>query len=276
MGFFKDVDETKLIERHIRRIVGLENVEARLLMNHYKDARKRIMSDLLASRADSFTEEKLNILLAQIDNGIRFLNIQLKNQTRDGFDFAYEQGVEDSTSEVNLFNKKFSSADEMTIPVDIILLSTNRRIILLNQYMSSIESYNESLRNKIQRELTQGLIAKTPYSTLVGNISNHMVDDEWKIHRIARTELHNIYNISKMDGLTKIKENYLPNLQKTLIHPMDARTGQDSIELAEQNPIVDIDKPFIQKYNSKVYRFMAPPNRPNDRAILVPYRAVWE
>jgi hypothetical protein len=57
---------------------------------------------------------------------------------------------------------------------------------------------------------------------------------------------------------------------------MDERTAQDSIELAQKNPIIDIDKPFVQNYNGKELVFMTPPNRPNDRAILVPVRASYD
>lgn len=57
---------------------------------------------------------------------------------------------------------------------------------------------------------------------------------------------------------------------------MDARTGQDSVALAKRNPIIDIDKPFVQKFGKQEYVFMYPPNRPNDRAILVPYRASYD
>ncbi len=264
-----------MIERHIRRIVGLEEVEARTLIKIYREARKRIHQDLMTVRADSFTEEKLNLLLLQLDSGIKQLNRQLGKEIINGSTDAHDQGVEDSTSETNYFNTRYST-EEILIPVDLIIRSTDLRSYLINQYASSIMSYNETLRNNIQRELTQGLIAKTPYSSLVNNISGLMNDNEWKIHRIARTELHNIYNVSKMDGFEEIKKDYLPDLQKSMVHPMDARTGQDSVELADQNPIVDIDKPFVQRYKGKVLTFMAPPNRPNDRAILIPYRKVWE
>jgi hypothetical protein len=61
-----------------------------------------------------------------------------------------------------------------------------------------------------------------------------------------------------------------------MVHPMDERTGQDSKELASRNPVIDIDKPFKQNYNGKELVFMAPPNRPNDRAILIPFRASYD
>ena len=41
-----------------------------------------------------------------------------------------------------------------------------------------------------------------------------------------------------------IKETTIPDLKKTLIHPMDNRTSADSKELAAQNPVIDTDKRY--------------------------------
>ena len=84
--------------------------------------------------------------------------------------------------------------------------------------------------------------------------------------------MHNIYNVSKMDGMGSIKKKFIPDLKKMLVHPMDNRTAQDSKALAKKNPIVDIDKPFKFVYNGETRVFSHPPDRPNDRAILIPAR----
>ena len=88
-----------------------------------------------------------------------------------------------------------------------------------------------------------------------------------------------------MKGMDKIKDDVLPDLKKALMHPIDSRTGQDSKQLAKENPVVDIDEPFVftfvrrNKDGSVVEdrrEFMFPPDRPNDRAILVPFREEWD
>lgn len=68
----------------------------------------------------------------------------------------------------------------------------------------------------------------------------------------------------------------IPDLKKTLFHPMDNRTGKDSKRLSQNNPIVPINEPFIEYSTGKKLEYMAPPNRPNDRAILIPYRDEWK
>ena len=68
------------------------------------------------------------------------------------------------------------------------------------------------------------------------------------------------------------------------MHPIDNRTGDDSVQLASQNPVVDNDEPFRFTFRRATKNgiveekrvFMFPPDRPNDRAILVPFRESWD
>ncbi len=78
-----------------------------------------------------------------------------------------------------------------------------------------------------------------------------------------------------MKGMGEIQDETIPDLQKTLIHPMDLRTGADSQYAASLHLVADIDEPFRYRWKGVEREFMAPPDRPNDRAILVPYRAAW-
>jgi hypothetical protein len=112
-------------------------------------------------------------------------------------------------------------------------------------------------------------------SRLVSDIGRFFQGEEWKLRRIVRTELHNVYNYSKMRSMQDLSTEQIPDLKKSLMHPIDDRTGDDSKILANQNPIVDIDEPFRFNYKGNERVFLFPPDRPNDRAILVPFRDDW-
>ena len=58
---------------------------------------------------------------------------------------------------------------------------------------------------------------------------------------------------------------------KRLVATFDARTGFDSIGLHGQT--VPVNKPFVDPYFGKEY--MAPPNRPRDREVVVGWRASY-
>lgn len=273
--FFEDIDGIRALEVNSNRIESLELGQIRKLLKMYKIARKDLKDKLLFTPDNTFTEAKLKTMLEQINRTIVQLETRIKPELAFSFESIHEQGVEDSAKEINSFEKTFNGVSGL-IPVDAILESTNPDNFLFNQYESSIMTYNQNLRNDFQRILGQSLLQGKTWSQAVNDMDSVFTGAEWILARIVRTELHQIYNVSKLNGFGSIKEQYLPDLKKTLYHPMDSRTGDDSIEMAKENLIVDLDKPFVFKYKGKVQTFFVPPNRPNDRAILIPYRESYD
>lgn len=274
MSFFTDIDGISILERNSSRLEGLQMNEARKLLKQYKAAKEDLKLQLLSSPYGTFTEAKLKAALVQIELGINALRRRSQTFLQQAFDFVTESGIEDGSKEVNYFEKQFMGITQ-SLPIDQIILNTQPETLLLNRYESSIEAYNQSLRNKIQAGLTQSLLQNKTWSQTVNDFGGLFDAEEWQLARIVRTELHGIYSQSKNNGFQTIQEDYLPDLKKTLYHPMDSRTGDDSMLLDRLKLIVDIDKPFSYTYKGKVRTFMAPPERPNDRAILIPYRSAW-
>ena len=89
-------------------------------------------------------------------------------------------------------------------------------------------------------------------------------------------EQNELLQLRGMQQLWGEGQGAIPDLKKTLFHRMDKRTGKDSKWLAQHNPIVPIDEPFVESSLGHEVSYMAPPNRPNDRAILIPYRDGWK
>jgi hypothetical protein len=267
--------QERIFQNHIRKIVGLENTEAKVLLNQYRAAFNQIKQQLLITPDNTFTEAKLETILRQLEIGIEALEARMRNDLVEASTFIQEQGLEDAVKEVNSLEKKYNGVNQL-VPLESILASVDPNTYLFNNYTSSIQSYNQDLRAGMQNVLTQGLIQRKSLTQVVADMEMLMRSDTWKVQRIVRTELHQIYNVSKMSGFGEIKKQFVPDLKKSLVHPMDDRTAEDSKELAAKNPIIDIDKPFVQHYNGKRLTFMAPPNRPNDRAILIPYRESYD
>lgn len=275
MPFFADIDTMDIFENHTSKLEGLEMSQARKILKQYKMAREKLKAQLLMAPDNSFTEAKLKNALFQIEAGIKELQWQVNPTFQTGWEYLTNQGAEDSAKEINAMEKKFNGVKSL-LPVDEIIESVDPDNLLFNNFQSSMESYSASLRNKFQQSLTQALLQNQTWSQAVFGMEQVFAQEEWVLARIVRTELHNIYNISKSNGFLQIRQDYLPDLQKTLYHPMDSRTGGDSMEAAAQKLIVNVDEPFEYTYKGKLRRFMAPPDRPNDRAILIPYRPSYE
>ena len=273
--FFEEVDSIGIVEQHIQGVLKLEESKANALLRRYKDIRQDLRDRLDFIPGDTFSAQQLRGVLTQVDAAITAMSISLSTGMQEQAGIFALRGVEDGITELQKFEKIFQGA---VVPINInrMLAAQETSNFLLNKYEASINAYSEDLRASIVGSLTNEALAESPLSSVVRRLGQFFVGEEWKLLRIARTEFHNIYNLGKQNSLTEVRDEVLPDLMKTLMHPMDSRTGADSIALAKENPIVPIDEPFVQEWRGKKFIFMTPPNRPNDRAVLVPYRDAWQ
>lgn len=265
----------RVIERNIQRLQGIEERQSKDMMKVFIEARLRIKESLLSSREGSFTEARLTTSLAQVDAIIKEAKIKTSFKNRDSSETVREQSIDDLAREVNKFSKKFEGVNRQ-IPVDEILNSMDSKNLLISRYQSSLDRYSDGMRDLIQRELTQSIISAESPVRLINRLNDELRLKEWQIARIARTELHNTYNMTKNDGMIGIRDTLIPDLKKSLFHPMDSRTGNDSKLADRLSLVVDIDKPFKYNFKGKERIFFNPPDRPNDRAIITTYRSAWD
>lgn len=278
MNFFQDETVQDLVQGNIEKLDSLEEKQAQKLLLSLREVRTQLMDRLMTIPEGTFTEQQLNVTLVQVDAAIKAINSRLKNEMFDMASIFGERGIGDLVKEITRMEKKFTGS-VIPLNLDAIALATDTQNFLINKHEASIDAYSADLRSQITGQILNSMIARDStqrtVSRLVSDVGKFFLGEEWKLTRIVRTEMHGMYNYSKMNGMADLQEEQLPDLMKTLMHPMDKRTGKDSIALAKENPIIPIDEPFVQVWNGKKMVFMAPPNRPNDRAILVPYREGW-
>ena len=143
-------------------------------------------------------------------------------------------------------------------------------------------------------------------------IANFFEGEAWRLRRIVRTEMHGVYSRAKLNGFSTISKEHAPGLLKALYHPLDHRTANDSqllimaaakaekqddptdpvnvqhpkLGILEQARVIaKMEDDFFYTYQEaydegklgkKIQRiYKAPPDRPNDRAILIPYHESW-
>jgi len=92
----------------------------------------------------------------------------------------------------------------------------------------------------------------------------------WMVDRILRTETASAYNTTTLQALYEEDEADDPMLKK-LVAIFDNRTAPDSKRLHGQTR--KLSEPFYDPTRGREFR--APPNRPNDREILVGWRESW-
>lgn len=275
MDFFEEVDTIGIVENHVQRVLKLEESKAKALLRRYKEVRQELRDRLDRFPEGTFTNQQLRGVLVQVDAAIIAMNQSLKEGMGEVSPEVALLGVEDQLDEIQKFEKYFTGA---VVPININaqLIAEDTNNFLINKYEASISAYSESVRSMLTTNLTNEMLMESSLSKVVRQLGTFFQGEEWKLLRIARTELHNSYNLGKMNGMLETRDQVLPDLMKTLYIPMDARTGSDSKALSRQSPIVPIDEPFVQVWKGQKRVYMAPPDRPNDRSILIPYRKDWE
>jgi hypothetical protein len=274
MSFYDEVDSQGIVEDHIKAALQLQADESDKVLSSYGQVRDRLVSRIATLPPGSFTAQHLRGVLAQVQGAIEAITSQLQgNMIDSAFDSALS-GVDDLLSEIKTFENKFTGA-VTPINLNSALLAQDTSNLLVTKYKTNLDAYGNDLYTQITNGLFSASIGETSHEEVVGRIAQFFTAEEWKLRRIVRTELHNIYNLGKMRGMGELADNQIPDLKKTLMHPMDSRTGDDSKYASQLGLVANIDEPFEYIWKGQTRSFMAPPDRPNDRSILVPYRAEW-
>lgn len=283
MGFFDNPDMSEIAQSHLNQIVKLEETEAKALIQRYREIRQELRDRLDSVPGDTFTAQQLRGVLIQVESAIEAMQRGLLDGMTESSRKAALRGSENLIRETEQFNSIFSgAAANINVNAAVVALDTSN--FLVSRYETSLQSYSASVRSLISRELSEAVITQAPTGNVIKSLGSFLTGEEWKLRQLARTELHHVYNTAKQNTLFQAALS-LPDLKKTLIHPMDNRTGDDSKKAAADNLIEDVDKPFKYSFTRRLNNgevktinrvFMVPPDRPNDRSIMVPYRTEWD
>ena len=275
MAFYEYIESIKMVENHLKHLNSLEEEKAKALLSSFKKARQELRDRLDTLPSGTFSAQQLRGVMLQIDLLIQHIEQKLTDDLGDSAEEVSKTAISDLEKELLKFQEEFEGA-VVPINLDAVLIAMETKDRLINRYESSIKSYSAGLRQQIAIGLLDAVAQEKSSAQIVMDLGKFFTGEEWRLRRIARTELHHVYNMSKTRGMVEAKKTAIPDLKRALFHPMDSRTGKDSIEAASQHLIADLDKPFRYEWKGEERIFFAPPDRPNDRAIIVPYREQWD
>ena len=273
-GFFEGIDAMDVMEQHVADVVSLEGSQADSILKTYLRIAGMLRAKLRLLPAESFTAQQTRVVLLQLEGAINALDRDLNKKVNESSDLLSDRAVGDLVVEVNKFSKKFTGSVQ-PIDIDAVQVAVQTKDRLFNKYKTSINTYSSTLRDKISGDLRDGVIARATPDEIINRLSGTFDGEAWRLRRIVRTELHGIYSQAKLLSLKESRDTVLPNLMKTLYHPMDSRTGKDSQYAESKHLIVPLDEPFKYRWKGKERIFQTPPDRPMDRSILIPYDPEW-
>lgn len=286
------------LDEHRRRLARVaERRGVGQLRRLYEEGQAAVTKQLArAVRTSSkFTALQQSIFLVQLRQGEALL---AKRMVGELGDITYEAQVEalrGLISDMHKLERSFTGAD-IVLPIEEASrfrgVVTGRRESLLRAHETSVAKYTGQVVTKMEDEISLSLMAGETAGDAIDRVMDVADTEWWQAERIARTETVWAFNATQYDGMKEASEE-LPDMLVRWNEfvsddgvPLDNRVGADS--LAMHGQVAAVGTPFVFPSTMpdgspipKEARHLLgeswsfPPNRPNDRATLSPWRPHW-
>lgn len=270
-----------------------------LLQGAETDLVKRL-ADARASRANtakggSFTAAQLEMTLRQVRDVTKGLTKGMRGLVLDQASVAADKAAGNMLEYMSAAHRKFRGIADAPLPIKEAAVldravqgaraSALRRLSTSGQPDAApenarehrgkegvLERYGMRTVETFEQTLQQGMLTKKSWGDMASDLTAQspflqQAPAYWA-DRIVRCETMGAYNRAGWEAI-RASDDVLGDMVKILSAVFDERTGWDSYQVHGQ--IRRPDEPF--EWADGLY--MAPPNRPNDREVVVPHRVSW-
>lgn len=259
----------------------------KLLQRAQRDLQRRLLEaeGLQGPGTESFSAVQLRVTLEQVKDTLRSLKGGLHGAVKDAGKIAAEESAQGTLRYLAEQERRFRGITEQPLALD--------QAAIVDQAVSGTESsvlrrlssdpkdprgtgildrYGDAVVTSFEEQLQLRFVARQPWELVKANLiarSDFLqgAPASWA-ERIVRTEVMYANNAANLSTLKQADEE-LGGMVKILSATFDDRTGADSIAVHGQ--IRRTSEPFDTWYG----QFQHPPDRPNDREIVVPHRIAW-
>jgi hypothetical protein len=279
---------------HLRELEKLAEGGAplRRLKKLYRDAQTDLERKLAQSAGGTrvtFTVQQQRAFLAMVKQAQIELARNMASNLGQLSSQASRRTLQQLIRKVKRMEKKFANA-VVTLPIEEAarfegILDKNKSS-LLKMHATSMSRYGTSLVRKMEQSLGQSLIRGVSIGDAIDAVMEQADIEWWQAERIVRTEQAWAYNATHAAAVEDAAKD-LPDMMmrwtelvndKTGL-PLDTRVGADSIAMHGQ--LAPPGGLFTMPADPDVHRSLQgqswshPPNRPNDRSVLQPWRPHW-
>ncbi len=283
-------------EHHARLERIAEKRGVSRLKRVYQDSQAEVAAKLKrlvkTGKGQAFTAHQHRVVLAQLTHGQAYMADRLAGELTDAARDAQRDVLRSLSRDIGRLEHKFTGTSPV-LPLEDAArfqgVMDERDTSLLRRHESSMREYGAGNVVKMEDELSKSLLqGETPVDA-VDRVLEVMDGEWWQGERIVRTELAWAANATQVDGIMAARE-VVPELMlqwRELVSddgsPLDERVGVDSMALHGQ--VVVPGEMFTcparapkgeEVPDALAYEEIAfPPSRPNDRAVVSPWRAEW-
>jgi hypothetical protein len=260
----------------------------------YDTAQKDLAAKLKAQAGKDtpFTHYHLNLMMAQVRDGQAQLAKKMVGHLGKEGRAAQAIGLRGTIDDVKRLSKAFGQhmpvlrveeAARFAGVLDDLAPS------LLSLHRRSVARYTADVVKKAQDQLAVSQVNGDSMDNAIGKVEKLMDVEYWQASRIVRTEQAWAYNGGARDGLEELDKELPGGLWMRWIEhctdspdpqPLDDRVGDDSLAMHGQvvKPgglfTMPDDDPRVPK-GLVGKSWQGPPNRPNDRSIVVAWQPGW-
>jgi hypothetical protein len=271
--------------------VGLDRVQD-LLQSGVEDLQKRLDAKLRhTDRDERFTVTQMRTAIAQLKDTLLWMVPEMSGIVEEVGGEAAQTSALDTIDYLGRMDEWMQKNAGVTTPLAIrearvmdsavegahssILHSLSQRGTDEEPSpakMGVLQRYGVETIDHFEGEMRRGLIAQKTWAEMESDLVDNSPFLQGKpahwAKRIVRTEVMGAYARSSWEAIREVDEQ-LGDMVKILVATFDDRTGSDSYAVHGQcrRP----EEAFLSWYGY----YQHPPNRPNDREIVVPHRISW-
>jgi hypothetical protein len=264
-------------------------------------ALKRMRLAMRSMGGDRFTVHHQRFVLAQLHQGQLLLAKRMAGELGDLTREVAREAIRGVADDITRLESVFRGA---TVELPLEEAATFRGIIsgratsMMSKHASSVARYTAQGVTEMEGVLGTSLLAGEAPMEALGRIEEFVDGDWWRAERVIRTEASFAFNATRRDAMEEAADE-LPDLMMRWtehcsddLTPFDNRVGVDSLAMhgqiaapGEMFTVPDSSPaPEQSRWRKGVtevpshlagQEFEAPPNRPNDRAVLLPWRKSW-
>lgn len=245
------------------------------------------------ARPGTMTAGQARALMSQARAAGADISRRLAGALGDASLEAQREALEALASDIAKLEREFTGAT-VDLPIEEAArfrgLIDKRRTSLMRAHKTSMARYGAHVVKKVEDQISRSLLAGETGREAVARVAKAADVEWWAAERVVRTEIAWAQNAAHADGigesaqeLSGLMMRWSEHVDDATYEPFDDRVGVDSVAMHGQlaKPGGVFTMPPTTARGREVPDALVgeswghPPNRPNDRAVLSPWRPGW-
>lgn len=255
-----------IVRKQIAALARIEPRHRAKLLAISRDIRAALERQLKTLAPGRYTTQQMRVVLVQARAIADILGAEFGQ--RIGVELqalgsaAATVGRDSLAEQIVAWSSKHPGAFNHVVPLEAAADVLDKGLI--EYYRVSRETYGMEAITKMRAVMSRGSLAGQTIAQTWEQMAPAVGMPEWKAERIVRTEQSFALHRRQALDMHEMFGDRVGEWRKELVATLDGRTGQDSIFVNHQTR--KINEPFVDNIGN-VYQH--PPNRPNDREVVV-------